>query len=131
MLPILIYWWKNLSIDFIIGLIISANRKSNSYDLILVIVDQLTKLVYYKPVKITINTLDLAEVIINVIVHHHRVSELIITDRGSLFISKFWSLLYYFLKIKKKLSTVFYLQTNGQTERQNSRIEAYFRAFVN
>ena len=33
------------------GLTLIANWKSNSYDLILVIVDYLTKMVYYKPVK--------------------------------------------------------------------------------
>ncbi len=48
-----------------------------------------------------------------------------------LFTSKFWSLLCYFLGIKKKLSTAFHPQTNGQTERQNSTMEAYLRAFVN
>ncbi len=33
--------------------------------------------------------------------------------------------------IKRKLSTAFYPQTEGQTKRQNSTIEAYLRAFVN
>ena len=34
-------------------------------------------------------------------------------------------------EIKKKLSTTFYPYTNGQTEGQNSTMQAYFRAFVN
>ena len=78
-----------------------------------------------------INALGLAEVIINVVIYYHRVLESIIMDRGLLFILKFWSLLCYFLKIKKKLFIAFYLQTNSQTERQNSTIEVYLRAFVN
>ncbi len=85
--------------------------------MILVIVDRLTKMVHYEPVKVTIDVSGLAEVIIDVVMCHHGVSESIITDRGSLFTSKFWSLLCYFLDIKKKLSTVFHPQTDGQTER--------------
>ncbi len=75
------------------------------------------KMVHYVPVKITIDAPGLAEVIINVVVHHHGVSESIVTDQGSLFTSKFWSSLFYFLGIKRKLSTAFHPQTDGQTER--------------
>ena len=117
--------------DFVTGLPVSTDWKSKSYDSILVIVDRLTKIVHYKPVKITINAPGLAEVIINVVVRHHGLPDSIITDRGSLFILKFWSLLGYFLVIKRRLFTAFYPQTDGQTERQNSTIEAYLKVFVN
>ena len=66
--------------DFVIGLLISANWKGDSYNSILVIVDWLRKRVHYEPVKVTIDALGLAEVIINVVVHHHGVPELIVTD---------------------------------------------------
>ncbi len=66
--------------DFITGLLISVNWKSDSYDSILVTVDRLTKMVYYKPVKITINVFGLAEVIINVAVYHQGVPVLIVID---------------------------------------------------
>ena len=117
--------------DFVTELPILTNWKGKSYDSIFVIVDKLTKIVYYKPVKITIDTLDLAKVIIDVVVRHHGLPDSIITDQGSLFTSKFWSLLCYFLGIKKKLSTNFHSQTNGQTKRKNNIIKAYLRAFVN
>ena len=58
-------------------------------------------MVYYKLVKVIINILGLAKVIINVIVHYYKVPELIIIDQGLLFIIKFWFSLCYFLKIKK------------------------------
>ena len=70
-------------------------------------------MVYYVPVKVSINATGLAELIINVVLHQHGVSELIVTDQGSLFISKFWFSLCYFLGIKRKLSIAFHLQMDG------------------
>ncbi len=74
---------------FITNLPILANQKGNSYSLILVIVDRVTKIEYYELVKVTINAPSLAEVIIDVVVRYHRVPDSIVTDRGLLFTSKF------------------------------------------
>ena len=110
---------------------ILTDWKGENYNSILIIVDKLTKMAHYKQVKITIDAPGLAEVIINVVVRYHGLPDSIITDRGSLFTSKFWFSLCYFLNIKKRLFMAFHPQTNGQTERQNSTIETYLRAFVN
>ena len=88
-------------------------------------------MVYYMPVQVIINTLGLIEVILDVVIRHHGIPDSIITNRGLLFTSKFWSSLCYFLGIKWKLSTAFYSQINGQIKRQNSTIKAYLQAFVN
>ena len=88
-------------------------------------------MVHYKLVKITINAPDLGQVIINMVICHHNLPDLIVTNKGFLFISKFWSLLWYFFSIKQKLSIAFYPQTDGQTKGQNSTMEAYLQAFVN
>ena len=88
-LPVPTHRWKDLSMDFVTGLPISTNWKGDSYDSILVIVDWLTKMVHYELVKIIIDAPGLAEVIINVIVCHHGLLDSIVTDRGSLFTSKF------------------------------------------
>ena len=130
-LPIPTHQWKDLSMDFVTGLPLSADWKGDSYDLILVIVDHLTKILHYEPVKVTIDAPELAEVIIDMVVRHHSLPDSIISDRGAIFTSKFWSLLCYFLGIKQRLSTAFHPQTDGQTKRQNSTMEAYLRAFVN
>ena len=130
-LPVPTHRWKDLLMDFITGLPILTDWKGDSDDSILVIVDLLTKMIYYKLVKVTINTLGLAEVIINVGMRHHGLLDSIVTNRGLLFTSKFWSSLYYFLDIKWRLSTAFHLRIDGQTERQNSTMEAYLQAFVN
>ena len=93
-LPILTHRWKDLSMDFVTSLPLSADWKGNSYDLILVIVNRLTKMVHYKSVKVTINAPELAEVILDVVVWHHGLSDSIVTNRGSLFTSNFRSSLY-------------------------------------
>ena len=85
--------------DFVTGLPLSSDWKGDSYNSILVIVKRLTKIVYHEPVKVTINALGQAEVIIDVVVRHHGLPDSIISDRGAIFTSKFWSLLCYFLGI--------------------------------
>ena len=112
-LPVPTHRWKDLSIDFVTGLPILTDWKGDSYDSILVIVDRLTKMVHYEPVKVTIDAPGLAEVIIDVVVRHHGLPDSIVTNRGSLFTSKFWSSLCYFLGIKRRLSTVFHPQTDS------------------
>ena len=79
--------------DFVTGLPVSTNWKSETYDSILVIVDRLTNMVHYEPVKVTIDAPGLAKVIIDVVVRHHGFPDSIVSDRGSVSISMFWSLL--------------------------------------
>ena len=130
-LPVPIHHYKDLSIDFVMGLPQSADWRGNGYDLILLIVDWLMKMVYYELVQTTIIVLALAEVILNVVVRYYGLLNSIVSNCSSVFTSKFWSSMCYFLSIKQRLSTAFHLQTDGQTERQNSTIEVYLRAFIN
>ena len=130
-LPMPTHRWKTLSMDFVTGLLILTDWKRDSYNSILVIVNRLTKMVYYRPVKVTIDASGFAEIIINIVIRHHGLSDSIVTNQGLLFTLKFWSLLCYFLGIKLRLSIAFHPQTNDQTARQNSTMEAYLRVFVN
>ena len=57
--------------DFVIGLFVSTNWKSDIYNLILVIIDRLTKMVYYEPVKVTIDAHRLTEIILDVVVQYN------------------------------------------------------------
>ena len=112
---------KNLSIDFVTDLPLSTDWKGNSYDSILVIVNRLTKMVYYEPVKVIINGPGLADVIIDVVIRHHGLPNSIISDREAIFTSKFWSSLCYILGINQRLSIAFHLQTDGQTEQRTAQ----------
>ena len=111
------HWWKDLLMDFMTGLPISTNWKGDSYNFILIIVDSLTKIIYYKPVKITINAPGLAQVTIDIVVCYHDLPNSIVIDRNFLFTAKFWSSLCYLLGIKRRLSTAFHPQIDSQTER--------------
>ena len=88
-------------------------------------------MMHYELVKVTIHASGLAEVIIDVEVWYYGLPDLIVTDRGSLFTSKFWSLLCYFLRVKRKLLTAFHPQTDSQTKRLYSIMKVYLKAFVN
>lgn len=59
---------------------ISINLKDKSYDSILVIINQLIKMIYYKLIKITINKLGLTKVIIDIIIRHYSLFNVIIID---------------------------------------------------
>lgn len=59
---------------------VSTNKKGESYNSILIIIDYLTKIIYYTYVKVRTDILSLAKVIINVVVRHHDIPKSIITD---------------------------------------------------
>jgi hypothetical protein len=71
--------------DFIVGLPCTQA----GYDTIWVIVDQLTKVAHFIPVKTTDSGAKLTELYMSRIVCFHGVPKKIVSDRGSQFASKF------------------------------------------
>lgn len=55
--------------NFITNLQILTNEKYESYDFILIIINYLKKMAYYKLIKIIINISDLAEIMIDIVVY--------------------------------------------------------------
>lgn len=86
--------------NFIIRLLIIRDKKGENYDLIFIIIKWLIKIIYYKPVKITINTLSFIKFIINLMIRHYSLLNLIIINKRLFFTSKIWLVLYYFFSIK-------------------------------
>ena len=85
-LPIPEWKWDMISIDFASGL----PRTSSGYDAIWVIVDRLTKIAHFLPIKKTYSTDRLARLYVNRIVCLHGVPVSIVTNRGATFTSVFW-----------------------------------------
>jgi hypothetical protein len=110
--------------DFIVGL----PRTRAGYDSIWVVVDRLTKAAHFKPVKITYNSVVLAELYMSRIVCLHGFPKRIISDRGTQFTSYFLQQLHEALGTHLKFSLAYHPQTDGQTERTNQILEDMLRA---
>ena len=118
--------------DFIVKLPTSKEPGTGQVcDSILVIVDRLTKYAYFILTKESIQAQDMAYLVLRTLLANHQVPREIISDRGTLFTSTFWQTLLAKLGAKSKLSTSFYPQTDGQTERTNQTLEQYLRIFSN
>jgi hypothetical protein len=122
--------WKEITMDFITGLPVWKNN-GVEYDSILVVVDRFTKMARYLATTKTIDSAGLADIIVEQVIRFFGIPDGIVTDRGSVFTSSYWSNVCYYLKVTRKLTTAFHPQTDGQTERQNQTLEAYLRAYCN
>jgi hypothetical protein len=89
----------------------------SGYDSIWVIVDQLTKVAHFIPVKTTYSGLQLAELYMSRIVCLYGVPKKIVSDRGTQFASKFWERLHETFDTQLCFSSTYPPQTDGQTER--------------
>jgi transposase InsO family protein len=125
-LPIPSWKWKDISMDFIVGLPNTSQR----HDSIWVIVDRLTKTAHFLPVHTTYNAKKYAEIYLDQIIRLHGVPKTIISDRGTQFIARFWEQLQYALGTKLIRSSAYHPQTDGQMERINQILENMLRACV-
>lgn len=89
-----------MSINFSTSLPVLLKLKIEIYNSILVIVNWFIKIVYYEPIKITIDVLNLAKLIIHMVIEYYSLLNLIVINHNSIFNSKLFLLLYYFFKIK-------------------------------
>jgi hypothetical protein len=112
--------------DFIVGL----PRTSRRYNSIWVIVDHLTKSTNFIPVSTTYRVRQYVELYLSHIVCYHGIPKTIISDRGSIFVPRFWEQLRECLGTHLIRSLAYHPQTYGQTEPVNQIIEVMFRASV-
>lgn len=122
--------WQEITLDFVTGLPPSRFR-GKIYDSILVIVNRYTKMARYILITKEITVPELAELFVLYVVKDFGVPAGMTSDRGSVFTSKFWASLCFYLKIRRRLSTAFHPQTDGQTENLNQTLEQYLRCYSN
>ncbi|WVZ93750.1 hypothetical protein U9M48_039707 [Paspalum notatum var. saurae] len=116
--------WEEIGMDFIVGL----PRTQSGFDSIWVVVDRLTKVAHFIPVKTTYSGARLAELYISRIVCLHGVPKKIVSDRATQFTSHFWKRLHESMDTRLNFSSAYHPQTDGQTERTNQILEDMLRA---
>ena len=79
--------------------------------------DRLTKSAHFLPVKATYSVAKLVKLYIKHIVCLHGVPVSIVSDRGSVFTSRFWQKLQEAMGTKLDFSTAFHPQTDDQSRR--------------
>jgi hypothetical protein len=117
--------WSSISVDHITELPLS-----NGYDAIMIVVCRLSKMAVF----VACHTMDTAEDLAKLFLRHifskHGLPDDIVSDRGTTFVSKFWTSLCSLLDVKLKFSTAYHPETDGQTERTNQTLEQYLRLYV-
>jgi hypothetical protein len=78
--------WEEICMDFIVGF----PNTSWHHNSIWVIVDRLNKTAHFLPVHTTHKTEKYAEIYVDQIVRLHGISKTIVSDRGALFVARFW-----------------------------------------
>jgi len=113
-------------VDFIMKLPVVARK-----DAILVVYNQLSKMIYFVATTEGISAEGLARLFKDNVWKLHGLLESIVSDRRPQFVVELIKELNRMLGIKTKLSMVFHLQTDRQTEQMNQELEQYLWFFMN
>jgi len=117
--------WEIISTDLITQL-----SESNDYNAICVIVNKLTKRAHFIPINNQFSSKDIAQLLYDKVYPLHRLLLQIISDRGVQYSAELFQEWYKILGIESTMSTAYYPQTDGQTERVNQALEQYLRCYV-
>nr|GEY65375.1 putative reverse transcriptase domain-containing protein [Tanacetum cinerariifolium] len=128
-----LYWWPNMKVD-IAAYVSKCLTYSQGPQVVMIRFGsswiELTKSAYFLPKKKTDSIEKLAELYLKEIVYKHGVPVSVISDRDSLFTSRFWVSLQKAMGTQLDLSTAYHPETNGQSERTIQTLEDMLRACV-
>jgi transposase InsO family protein len=99
--------------------------------MIMVIVNQFSKAFKFITCNSKINSQGVARHFQDWVFVLYRMPQIVISNKGPQFASKFMKDLWAMLGITRNMSTAYHPQTNGQTECVNQEIKQYLRIFIN
>lgn len=121
--------FKEISLDWITGLPPST-KDGRMYNSILTVVCRVTKYALFIPTRDDTTAADFAELFFEHVECRFGTPRGIVTDRDSRITSDFWREVCEMKIIKRRLSTAYHPQTDGQSEALNRIVEDYLRAYT-
>jgi hypothetical protein len=125
-LPIPSRPWDSIGMDFLGPL--SKSKTDN--DMILVIIDRLTKMAHFVATQSTVTSKETADLFLRHIFRQYGLPSNIMSDRDPRFTAKFWEALQEALGVRLLISMADHPQTDGQSEAVVKVIQKLLRPFV-
>ena len=97
----------------------------------MVVVDRFTKMAHFIGLEYNATEKDVADVFLREVWNLQGLPTELISDMDPKFSGEFWESLCKSLNIKRRMSTAYHPQRDGQTERTNQVLEGFLRNFVN
>ena len=117
--------WLNVSVDFVEG-----HPKSQSKDVVLVVVDRLAKFVHYIPLSHPYITAKVGNLYLEHVFKLHGMPATIVSDRDLVFTSHFWQELIRLQGVQLAMTSAYHPQSVGKTKVVNKSTKHYLRAFA-
>jgi hypothetical protein len=117
--------WRDISMDFIVGL-----PKSRNKSVIMVVIDRLSMYAHFYALQHPFTTSTMAQIFMDQVFKLHGMPQSIFYDRDPTFTNNFWQELFKLQGTQSHLRTSYPPQTDGKTEVENKCLETYLRCFV-
>ena len=118
--------WTWVTMDFLGPL----PRTQQGYDMVLVFVDRFTKMKHFAPCKSTITAPQAVELFEQHVVRLHGWPNVLTSDRGAIFVSKFWESYFARFGVQLRRATAYHPQTDGQSERDIKTLQKVLESYV-
>jgi hypothetical protein len=121
--------WTDIIMNFVIELL-----DNKDFNVILMMIDRLIKMHHYVSCIVEedeTSAKETVKLLINHVWKLHELSNTIVSNRESQFISLVWKTVCRMLKIDVKLSIAFHSETDDQSEIANQKMKRYLRSYCN